>query len=316
VKKRVTFTRERKKIFSLPVVGIAASFLIIAGSAAVILLKNGNVTEPATNSKNTVAVQEVLPGSDKAVLVLSDGRKIILDSTAPSALKDENITVENATLKYRGNGSETPSQNLLVVPRGGQYKLVLPDGTKVWLNAESSLSYPTAFTGAERKVQLTGEGYFEVTKNKEQPFIVESSGNSIKVLGTQFNINSYGDENAFTATLVEGSVQISRGNISKMMKPGEQAKVEDDKIDVMQVDTKEAIAWKEGEFVFRDAPVTSVVRQVCRWYDLEAEYRDPVDKHLNAVIKRNVPLAKVLHYLEETGAVHFKTENKKLVVMK
>lgn len=313
VKKRISFKPQRRGVIPLSFITVAASVLIIIGVAAFILWqKNAGIDKHI----NTIASSpDPLPATDKAVLTLGDGKKIVLDSTAPASIAQKGIRVEDGIISYEVQPSEIPSENLLTVPRGGQYKVVLADGTKVWLNAESSLKYPTAFAGTERKVVLTGEGYFEVTKNKEKPFIVESSGNQIKVLGTKFNVNSYQDENVFTATLVEGSVQISNDGTTKILKPGEQARVAAEKISVLPVDASEATAWKDGEFVFRNTPVHSIVRQLARWYDLDIEYRDPVEKHLNATIRRDVPLSKVLHYLEATGAVHFKVEERKLIVM-
>jgi ferric-dicitrate binding protein FerR (iron transport regulator) len=316
LQKRISFTKARRKIISLPLATIAASVILIMGIAVFYLWQKNNEVHDQ-NSSNVVAISEdASPGKDKAVLTLASGKIIVLDSAAGKKLGEENISVSNGTLFYKNEGSYHPQQNILTVPRGAQYKVVLADGTKVWLNAESSLTYPTAFTGNERKVTLTGEGYFEVTKNKEKPFIVESSGNQIKVLGTQFNINSYADENIFAATLVEGSVQISRGDILKILKPGEQARVTAGKIDIAPVNTAEATGWKDGEFVFRDAAVPSIVKQLARWYNLDIDYPEPVEKHLNATIKRDVPLSKVLHYLEATGDVHFKLEGRKLIVLK
>lgn len=267
--------------------------------------------------QNNVIAQSIdpLPGSDKAFLTLAGGKRVVLDSTAKEKLEGESIKVVNGTVFYSGAESNTPSQNVLTVPRGGQYKLVLSDGTRVWLNAESSLTYSNLFTGNERRVMLTGEGYFEVAKNKEKPFIVEAAGNTIKVLGTHFNINSYGDEQVFTTTLAEGSVQITNGSLARILKPGQQARVAGNKMEVVPVNVEDAIAWKDGEFVFRNTPVIAITKQLARWYSLDVEFNDPVDKHLNATIQRNVPLSKVLHYLEQTGDVHFKLEGRKLIVL-
>jgi transmembrane sensor len=314
IKKRIAFVPERRRTVSLSVIAIAASVIVVLSVGLIYLITQNNKLTIEQNK--TTATTDPQPGKDKAILTLANGSKIVLDSTAPPSVEDGKIKIENSTLVYTVNPSDLPSENLLTVPRGAQYKLVLPDGTRVWLNAESSLKYQTAFDGKERRVVLTGEAYFDVTKNKEKPFIVESSGNTIKVLGTQFNVNSYGDENVFAATLVEGSVQITRSNLSKTLKPGQQALVNTVNIDVVPVDTKQFTSWKDGEFVFRDAAVHSVTKQLARWYDLQVEYRDPVEKHLNATIRRDVPLSKILHYLEETGEVHFKVEGKKLIVMK
>lgn len=314
IAQKIAFKRPGRKTISLSFVAVAASVLLIVGVAAFYFFSK---RELANNPVQTVAkTNDILPGRDQAVLTLSGGKKIILDSTAPASLESGSIKIGSGTISYEQLPSELPTENLLTVPRGGQYKVILSDGTSVWLNAGSSLQYPTAFSGKERRVVLSGEGYFEVTKNKEKPFIVESAGNTIRVLGTHFNVNGYGDENVFTATLLEGSIQLSSGSHSKILNPGEQAEVSQNDIDVHPVDATAAIAWKNGAFLFRNTPLHSIVNQLARWYDLDVVYGDPVDKHLNASIERNVPLSKVLHYLEQTGEVHFKTEGRKLIVMK
>jgi transmembrane sensor len=314
IKKRIAFTPQRRKTISFTFISVAASVLLIVGIAAFFFWQKNQ--HGGTHQLPVALSQDMPPGSNKAILTLADGRKIVLDSTAPKTVSDGMIKIDAGIISYDTLGATPPKENLLTVPRGGQFMVELPDGTKVWLNAESSLRYTTSFIGNERRVALTGEGYFEVTKNKEKPFIVESSGSTIKVLGTKFNVNSYKDEEVFTTTLVEGSVQITKGTISEILKPGQQARVTESKIDVAEVDLSEATAWKNGEFVFRNTPVHTIVRQLARWYDLDVEYRDPVEKHLNATIKRDVPLSKLLHYLQETGDVHFKIEGKKLIVMK
>jgi transmembrane sensor len=314
IKKRIGFPPRRKKVISFSFISVAASVLLIVGIASFFIWQKNQ--QAGTHQLPVTLSQDIPPGSDKAILTLADGRKIVLDSTAPKTVSDGMIKIDAGVISYDTLGATPPKENLLTVPRGGQFMVVLPDGTKVWLNAESSLRYMTSFIGNERRVVLNGEGYFEVTKNKEKPFIVESSGSIIRVLGTKFNVNSYKDEDAFTTALVEGSIQITKGTESKILKPGQQASVTGNSIDVVTVDTREAVAWKEGNFVFRNTPVHAIVKQLERWYDLDVEFSDPVQKHLNATISRDVPLSKVLHYLEETGEVHFKLEGRKLIVMK
>jgi transmembrane sensor len=314
IKKRIGFKPQKRKVVSVSFISVAASVLLIVGIAAFFLWQKNQ--EAGKDAHPVALSQDLPPGSNKAILTLTDGRKIILDSTAPKTISEGRIKIDAGVISYDTLVASPPKENLLTVPRGGQFMVVLADGTKVWLNAESSLKYVTSFVGNERRVVLTGEAYFEVAKNKEKPFIVESSGNTIKVLGTKFNVNSYKNEDVFTATLVEGSVQITKGTVSKILKPGQQASITENKIEVAETDVSENTAWKNGEFVFRNAPVHAIARQLARWYDLDVEYRDPAEKHLNATIKRNIPLSKLLQYLEETGDVHFKTEGKKLIVMK
>lgn len=313
IKKRIAFTKEKKTMFPFSLMAIAASVILIIGIAAFLFWpKNSRQT---TTGSPFAEIQDLPPGKNIATLTIGNGRKIILDSTAPSGISDGRIKIEKGMVVYDTLVVSPPKENLLTVPVGGQFTILLADGTKVWLNSESSLKYTTSFVGPERRVVLTGEAYFEVAKNKEKPFIVESSGNEIKVLGTHFNINSYGDENVFTTTLLEGSVQLTKGAVSKILKPGEQASVSNGNIEVGDADVNMAIAWKNGEFIFRNTPVAAIVKQLARWYNLDVKFQDPVDKHLNATIKRDVPLSKVLHYLEQTGDMHFKLEGRKLLVM-
>lgn len=315
LKKRIPFNRERRRTIPYALLAVAAVFILVIGYAVFFVLGKNKPAGAAIQNNTVAQAIDPLPGTDKAVLTLAGGKRVVLDSTAKEKLEGQDINVVDGTVFYTGSESYTPSLNVLTVPKGGQYKLVLSDGTRVWLNAESSLTYSTLFTGSERRVALTGEGYFEVAKNKEKPFIVEAAGNTIKVLGTHFNINSYGDEQVFTTTLIEGSVQITNGSSKRILKPGQQARVTENRMEVVPVNVEDAIAWKDGEFVFRNTPVTAITKQLARWYSLDVEFNDPVDKHLNATIKRNVPLSKVLHYLEQTGDVHFKLEGRKLIVL-
>lgn len=204
----------------------------------------------------------------------------------------------------------------LTTPVGGQYQVTLPDGTKVWLNASSMLKYPSRFTGNDRTVELSGEGYFEVAKNISKPFKVVANDVNVEVLGTHFNINAYSDEPSLMTTLLEGSVKVSKGNDFKMLIPGQQSAVINDQIRISNVDTSNIVAWKNNEFKFTDAPIETVMRQVKRWYGAEIIYQDKVTHHFNATVDRTESIDKLLHYLEGTGQVHFKLDNKKIIVMK
>jgi Fe2+-dicitrate sensor, membrane component len=205
--------------------------------------------------------------------------------------------------------------------------VLLQDGSRVWLNASSSLRYPATFNGAERVVELRGEGYFEIApvespgaEKKKGPFIVKTEGMAVKVLGTRFNINAYKDEEIITTTLLEGSVSLSGrnqpGSAIRILKPGEQAKLyADEVIQVLEnVDIEETVAWKNGQFKFNDARIETVMRQVSRWYDAEIVYRGTVNYHFNATIYRHEPVTKLLKVLEETDRVHFTIEGKKIIV--
>ncbi len=192
----------------------------------------------------------------------------------------------------------------------------MPDGSKVWLNSESSIQYPTAFVGKERKVIVTGETFFEVAKNKDKPFIAVGGDMQVEALGTQFNINVYNNEPFRSATLVEGSVLVTQGKNENILKPGQQAQISHGDFSVVNTDAMDVIAWKNDMFKFTNTPIDAIMRQVERWYDAETVYQDKVDFHFNGTIERSVPVSKLLHYIEATGQVHFKIEDKKIIVMK
>jgi ferric-dicitrate binding protein FerR (iron transport regulator) len=194
--------------------------------------------------------------------------------------------------------------------------VVLADGSKVWLNAASSLRYPTAFPGSERVVELTGEGYFEISADASKPFRVQVNGTEVEVLGTQFNVMAYPDEGGMRTTLVEGKVRISSAGGERTMAPGQQAVLKPNGNLSLEAhaDIEEAIAWQKGQFLFRDATIEEVCRQLARWYDLEVEYEDKIAHHFNAPIPRNMPLTKALALLEGPNRVQFRLEGKKLFV--
>lgn len=282
--------------------------------------KGKNIEKPiAQNTGNT----NVNAGSDKAVLTLSDGRAIILDSTNTGLLANEgNISIKKGVkgeIVYDGTDNAMQSNyNTIAVPRGGQYSIMLEDGTKVWLNAESFMKFPAGFAASTREVELKGEAYFEVAKNPDRPFKVKiispyGEAGSVEVLGTQFNINSYGDEGVVKTTLVEGSVRVEKDGKSKILSPGEQALMAND-ITVVKANVNEATAWKEGKFLFRDATVRSIGEQIKRWYDVDVAYQGDISQHFNMEASRDIPLAKLLNGLEGTAQVQFNLEGKKLII--
>jgi ferric-dicitrate binding protein FerR (iron transport regulator) len=206
--------------------------------------------------------------------------------------------------------------NTIQTPRGGQYQVILPDGTKVWLNAASSLAYPTAFTGADRAVKLNGEAYFEVADNKDKPFKVMAGNMEINVLGTHFNVMAYEDENAIKTTLLEGSVKVTNGKISHLLKPGQEGRVDRQSgaFRLLEADANEAVAWKNGVFQFGGASIESVMREIVRWYDVDVEYQGRTNEHFRGTISRSVNASEVFKMLELTGAVHFTIDKKKIIV--
>lgn len=270
---------------------------------------------------NYVEREDVKPGGNKALLTLADGTTITLtdadngqlaeqDGVSITKTKDGQLVYQfKGTVNGKNNGS---GFNTVSTPKGGQYQVNLPDGTKVWLNAATSLKFPASFSSLnERKVELNGEAYFEVYKDKTKPFKVGSAKQEVEVLGTHFNINTYRNESSTKTTLLEGSVALHATGVSDIkLKPGEQAVLKGDVIDVNTVNANEAIAWKNGNFQFNDESLLSILKQLERWYDVEVDYSTVPETHYNGFISRNVNLSKVLRNLEVTGNLKFKIENK------
>jgi ferric-dicitrate binding protein FerR (iron transport regulator) len=307
----------------------AAAAAIVLLVASTIILKLVSV-KPDTQVSSVVTVEDILPGGDKATLTLADGSVILLDSAANGLLsKQGNIQVmklSNGQLVYNPTGENAKSLfNRVSTPRGGQYRLVLADGTKVWLNAESSLRYPAAFTGKERRVELIGEAYFEVEKNASMPFRVTIQGKGeIEVLGTRFNVNSYADELNVKTTLLEGSVKITPGSgktinrtLATYLSPDQQATISaSGEVSVEEIRNAEnIIAWKNGKFNFGEgSDITDIMRQISRWYDVDVEYTGAIDARIGGVISRDVNVSKVLEMLEMTGALKFEIQGRKVIV--
>jgi hypothetical protein len=275
-------------------------------------------TTIAPNAKQTA----IKPGGNHAILTMADGQTIVLDSAENGNILSGNskIKKQGALLVYDGtkasNQGSLISYNTLSTPRGGQYQLVLPDGSKVWLNASSSIHFPTAFAGHERNVELTGEAYFEIAKNKQKPFHVNVNGMQVEVLGTHFNVNAYGDEGAIKTSLLEGSVKIKKGNISGLLKPGQQGVLKKNSTDleIKNADMNEAIAWKNGLFEFDGADIKSIMREIGRWYDVDVVYAGKVpDRRFEGKISRDAQLSDVLKILALSN-VKFSVEGKKIIV--
>lgn len=271
---------------------------------------------------------DIAPGGNKAVLTLVDGSRIILDSVHAGAIaKEGNAMIVKkadgllAANAIKGGVAADPLQiNVLETPQGGQYQIQLADGTQVWLNALSSIRFPTAFTGSQRRVEITGEVYFEVAANPSKPFFVSLPGGAqVQVLGTSFNVNAYADESDITTTLLGGSVKVvSRGRPAQL-KPGEQALISNaDAVSPIQVkettDDEQAIAWKNGLFYFQNTDLAVIMRQLQRWYGVEFVYPGkPRELTLSGVISRHINLSKVLEMLELSG-VHCTIEGSRIIV--
>jgi transmembrane sensor len=264
---------------------------------------------------------DLAPGSNKATLTLADGSKIDLAAEKNGKLKAQpgsQVIKQNEQLKYSAAPGmvDQATYNTLTTPRGGQYQLTLADGTKVWLNAASSLRFPTAFTSGERVVELTGEAYFEVVHNSKQPFKVKTANQVVEDIGTRFNINSYGDEDAAATTLVEGSVKIFNAGRQTMIKPGQQYLVKSSDVPEIKsdVDIDEVTAWKNGMFQFNNADIKTIMRQISRWYNVDVEYSGQVPTSTyHGRISRNSNASAVLKILELSG-IDFTIERGKIIV--
>lgn len=265
------------------------------------------------------------PSGNKAVLTLADGTKIELDSSGNGMIALQgNVRIvkqSNGEISYTGDAAKEISYNTLNVPRGSKpLNLTLSDGSQVWLNVGSSLTYPTAFTGKERKVTITGEAYFEVAHNAGMPFIVQHGNVEVSVLGTHFNVNTYEDETAERITLLEGSVRVSKNSVSQLLKPGQQASISNSKIDDIKVlndvNIDEVMAWKNGKFQFNgNTDINDIMRQISRWYNVDIEYQGRVNQRFWGSISKDVNVSQVLKILEATGGVKFKVEGNKIIVM-
>ena len=304
----------------------AAAAVVLTGLTAALYLYVNKQADPAVNAV-TSAANSILPGTNKAILTLADGSRIALDDTKNGILANQGQTQvrKSATgqVSYLTNDAgQTPAQNVfntVSTPRGGQYQIVLPDGTKVWLNSASALKFPAFFSGNEREVELTGEGYFEVAKNKKMPFHVKIAGVDVEVLGTHFNIMGYGDEQQLKTSLLEGAVKISKGGLSRKLLPGQQAVIGNtsEKIDIKTTDLEAAVAWKNGYFMFENESLESVMRKLSRWYNVNIEYRGNfTDVVFSGSISRFEHVAEVLKTLELTDMVHFKIEERRIIVMR
>lgn len=298
----------------------AAVVLLLAGTA-IWMIRPVSAPLPLTAAKDTVFPNDAMPGGNKATLTLADGSTIMLDSAANGIIAQQaGASVQQpqeGKLVYQpGTVSSGISYNTLATPRGGQYQVLLPDGTRVWLNAASSLTYPTAFTGPERKVELTGEGYFEVAKHAAKPFKVKTNEVEVEVLGTHFNIMAYADEPTISATLLEGSIRLAAGKETILMEPGQQAQLNSatQKIRLATVNVEEAVAWKHGYFLFNKQDMAGILRQVARWYDISVQLPAEMPKDaFSGKISRDVKLSKLLSVLETSG-LHFNIEGNKLIV--
>ncbi|MBC6491400.1 FecR family protein [Flavihumibacter stibioxidans] len=305
----------------------AALIVLMLGAGAYFLVKHEPV-QPQPVALQQEEPTDIAPGGNKAILILADGSSLALDDARNGDLSKQGATLIRKTaegkLVYLTENDEAPVQpvlayNTISTPRAGQYQLTLSDGTRVWLNAATTLKFPAQFIGKERMVELNGEAYFEVAPNKEQPFFVRSALQTIRVLGTHFNVNAYDDEAALRTTLLEGRVEVNIGSadnkIARILMPGQQsAATRNGKLTVAPADTEEATAWKDGYFKFNKADIQTIMRQVARWYDVEVEYEGKIPEDVFVgKIKRSENISGVLRILQ-LSKVPFRIEHKTVII--
>ena len=314
-------------IYKRPVfrIAVAASVILILLAGTYFMFFNKSQRDIAeTQDKVDNFKNDVAPGGNKAILTLADGSVIVLDSAQNGTLTNQGntkvIKLDNGQLAYNSAGIKSTEVlfNTISTPRGGQYQVILPDGSKVWLNAASSLRFPAAFVDKERRVDVTGEAYFEVAKNAAMPFVVVVNGAEVQVLGTHFNVMAYDDEATMKTTLLEGSVKFVKGNTSSLLKPGQQSQLTPTgSVNVVNnVDVEQVMAWKNGLFHFEDADIQTIMRQLSRWYDVEVVYQNKTNNDQFVLeMPRSSKLSDVLKVLELTGDIRFGIEGKKIIIL-
>lgn len=299
---------------------------IAVAASIVLLIVAGLYFGTQRETKQPVAgvpAVKIAPGSNKAVLTLADGSEIQLDSSGNQVIRQGSASIRQAggQLRYTaGNGAAVNSYNTLTIPRGGQFQVTLPDGSRVWLNSASILRYPVSFPGKERTVELQGQGYFEIAADASRPFRVKVNDVEVQVLGTHFDIMAYPDENSINTTLLQGAVKVVRGKKSVLLVPGQQAVAAspENSISVRDADTENVIAWKSGLFVFNNTDLGTILREIARWYDVEIVDNTTGSNHerYGGSISRQQDLSAVLHLLEAGGNCHFRIEGRKIILQK
>ena len=301
---------------------VAAALVITVITGAIYFVNNRSSSFSITqkNTSDTVDKKVISPGGNKAMLTLADGSVILLQETQDGVIAQQgaaSLVKLDGKLAY--NAAAKSGQvlyNTLTTPRGGQYQVTLPDGSLVWLNAASSLRFPTAFTGGERRVEVMGEAYFEVAHNPSMPFKVLVNGAEIRVIGTHFNVMAYSDELLLKTTLLQGAVKFISNDKTWILKPGQQAQLttKGDVDLVSDVDVGDVLSWKNGKFHFDAMDIATILRQVTRWYDVDVIYNRKINDLFYAEMPRNTPLSDVLKALQLTGKVDFRIEGKKIFV--
>ncbi|WP_127124814.1 FecR domain-containing protein [Pseudoflavitalea rhizosphaerae] len=312
-----SLSKYRKLIFRTVA---AAALLVCISMAAWFLLSRGEKAPTESIAMKETPPVSITPGMNGAILTLDDNSQLSLDSAGNGLIADQQgakVVLQNGALVYEGKEAKAVAWNRMSTPRGRQFHLTLSDGTHVWLNAASSIRYPTSFQGKTRKVEISGEVYFEVAKQTNSPFIVSMrNGNSVEVLGTSFNLNTYEDEKNIRATLLEGSVRVTSGSSNPVvLEPGQQAEMGTEWIHVHAADIQKVMAWKNGVFDFEGAGLDEVMRQLSRWYDVEVIYEKNIVPNIKfgGKMSRNMQFENMLKALE-MSKVNVKLDNRKLII--
>jgi ferric-dicitrate binding protein FerR (iron transport regulator) len=315
IRQRLNIDQPQQKVVKLwPRLAAAAAALLFISTAAYFLLHK---------QPQKLITADIAPGRNKAMLTLSNGKQLSLTDAKQGVLANEDITTINKTtdgeVVYNTNNKIKPAgitYNTITSPRAGKWSVVLPDGTKAWLDNLSSIRFPTAFNGTNRTVEITGQVYFEVVHNAAHPFKVIANGQTIEDIGTHFNVSAYNDDAVVKTTLLEGSVMVSKGDKNVILKPGQQSVLTaaNNNLLVENIDTKNAIAWKEGYFAFNKASIQTVMRQFARWYDVDVEYEGKTPElMITGKVPRNVNASqalKILSYMD----IHFRIEDRKIII--
>lgn len=325
VHQKIHTDNQPAKVFRLSIwkkVAAAAVIIFLLGTGAYLLFLSNQKKEIAKTENKNVP-DDIMPGGNKATLTLANGSIIVLNNVQNGAITQQGNTkilkLSNGQLAYKSL-NEKPTgvlYNTITTPRGGQYQVILPDESKVWLNSMSSIRFPTTFAGSERVVEITGEVYFEVVHDAKKPFVVRHDDVAVQVLGTHFNVKTYSDAPSFQITLLEGAVKINKGDKEALLSPGWQAAIEKSgsiSID-KQVNLDDVMAWKNGKFVFDRADIQTVMRILGRWYDIDVSYYGNVTSHFGGSVSMKVPISEVFKMLEMTGGVKFKIEGNNVKVL-
>ena len=317
-------SRRRPRVFRF-ISGIAATALI-----ATVLFFLLHRTHPAGGlpiAATDIPASDIKPGGNKAYLTIAGGKTIVLnDAQVGNIAQQDGIQIsktKDGQVIYQFNPSTVSSNtaieyNTITTPRGGQYQLILADGTRVWLNAASSVQFPVAFKGKERRVILQGEAYFEIAKNASQPFYVQAGNTNVQVLGTDFNVSAYSDDESVVTTLLNGSVRLIKGTTAALLTPGQQgiAVNTQTSFQVQQADLKQVMAWKDNYFLFKNTDIRTIMKQMSRWYDVDFVYEGtPKDQIFGGKISKYKDISELLRNLELTGTIHFKIQGRRIIVM-